>query len=1465
MRPLHDSIVKGKLITLRALLRSGEHPDDRDSDGRTALHVAVLLDKLEYSKQLIHDGANVNIADYMGVTPAFLATECGHMESLKLLMSAFADVNIKCADGRSPLHAAVARGSAELAQILLSFRADPCSLSMTHGTPLHAAVLGGHRELVQLLLCAGADRRLANERGTTPLHLCAAAIEPASIAPAPSADSEVPNPSQVAIAPGRGVSTSLRELLSMTSPAEPIVVHRAQRNSTKLQTQIMILNDLLYTCTCARKALVTMPSRPEDVNHVKYGDLLRVSMQFEALPVELTSEPECHVKLFERTMWAIRCVIQNNDAKVLEFVMTRKCFELNWADADGRTWLYWAGMLGAMACQAALIARGAKIDCLAKNGQTVLHAAALGGSIACVEQLVGLNLSPNQTDDQGRTVLMDAVFARSASAVNFLIASGANVSARNHRGDSVLEMCVFLDDENLLASIMEAGADLSANAISGDTVMHLAAKRGSAKCLAYLLSQPPEICDPMLLAMNKQDYLPLHEHIIRIRKQQPSGHPTVGGEKLRLLRELRTATLNAIAVAGEAGHALDSVTPYVLQMLVPQAPLRGPDTQRAVLRSKGQFSRLMEEPSSPTQPDSPELDNIQKQLTRVLCCLASRGLHMLLAEALAAGWDVNGRDDIGDTALIVACRKGQVKCVPLLAGSGINARGSNGHTALHAACLANSADCVLLLLARTADQGLVDNDGNTPLHLAAMNGYFECVRTLVTQGEKIHIEKIVFHKNLAGLTPIQLAALTDPARVFLNNTACHALNAAVRVRDHVRTQQMLEAGVDPVGIDERQRNPIDIAIKYGHMDILVHLLNATDKQNLWKFLFTAVKVHSESAMKLLLRAGADCKVSEEGGRSILHAAAYEGEIVGLKLFIDAGADVNAQTARGVTPLHLAAHSGFDESVRALLRARADPLTTDADGNTALHYAARGGSVGCVKLLVDLGVPLLGANAQQETALHVAYSHQHLAVWQMLNQRAGSLATQAALRKDIPTIQKLHKAGVGADSLQAVVHAAAVSGSAVVLAAAMGDQSPLARLESDMNDLQLLDENVSVTLIADMNVHNTITDERKGASPLHTALLCGDLTAAKTLLQTGAVVNAKDNNCWTPLHVACYSGSAAACRMLLTHHADVNGCHGAPPSMIARSALDAGFFTNKTPLHYAAGRGYTECVQLLLLHHADVMTTDTTGATPLHDAVSNKHTECARLILDSRYGLQCLDEVDACRRTPLHLAAKHGAEDCAAMLIDCGAQLNMRDEFRQTPLHVAARRGSTLLARQLIVHGANLTIQDADGNTPVDEAVLGGHPEVARLLRDMRTAMATEHQHHDPRPSSPLVHLKTALATAASRPASASTSRTGVHFDTSPSIPHQQHQQQPPVAKRHQHTMKPWDVARAQPPRPGQLESGQLRADYFTSRRTDAVNAFLDAFMGRGDSGAIGSAMSEAAKYNLAAAAKTRGPSAYRRK
>ncbi|BFZ11558.1 hypothetical protein BsWGS_14597 [Bradybaena similaris] len=59
----------------------------------------------------------------------------------------------------------------------------------------------------------------------------------------------------------------------------------------------------------------------------------------------------------------------------------------------------------------------------------------------------------------------------------------------------------------------------------------------------------------------------------------------------------------------------------------------------------------------------------------------------------------------------------------------------------------------------------------------------------------------------------------------------------------------------------------------------------------------------------------------------------------------------------------------------------------------------------------------------------------------------------------------------------------------------------------------------------------------GLTPIHNAVLEGNLAAVKLLVQHGADVNRKDADTWTPLHAACANGEADIARYLLSKGAN----------------------------------------------------------------------------------------------------------------------------------------------------------------------------------------------------------------------------------------------------------------------------------------------------------------------------------------
>jgi ankyrin repeat protein len=84
---------------------------------------------------------------------------------------------------------------------------------------------------------------------------------------------------------------------------------------------------------------------------------------------------------------------------------------------------------------------------------------------------------------------------------------------------------------------------------------------------------------------------------------------------------------------------------------------------------------------------------------------------------------------------------------------------------------------------------------------------------------------------------------------------------------------------------------------------------------------------------LLLAHGANLKMVEENGLSLLHLAAIIDVASAVRYLLKRGIDVNIRDGFGRTPLHLAAMKGNTKIIECLLDYGADPNAKDGDGRT----------------------------------------------------------------------------------------------------------------------------------------------------------------------------------------------------------------------------------------------------------------------------------------------------------------------------------------------------------------------------------------------------------------------------------------------------------------------------------------------------------------------------------------------------
>ena len=91
-----------------------------------------------------------------------------------------------------------------------------------------------------------------------------------------------------------------------------------------------------------------------------------------------------------------------------------------------------------------------------------------------------------------------------------------------------------------------------------------------------------------------------------------------------------------------------------------------------------------------------------------------------------------------------------------------------------------------------------------------------------------------------------------------------------------------------------------------------------------------------AATRLLVERGADLEAvaSTFGNVTPLHSACASGERESARILLEAGADPNIRQQGGFTPLHAAAQNGDEELTRLLLARGADPEAATDDGRTA---------------------------------------------------------------------------------------------------------------------------------------------------------------------------------------------------------------------------------------------------------------------------------------------------------------------------------------------------------------------------------------------------------------------------------------------------------------------------------------------------------------------------------------------------
>ncbi|KAI9777878.1 MAG: hypothetical protein M1835_005123 [Candelina submexicana] len=259
-----------------------------------------------------------------------------------------------------------------------------------------------------------------------------------------------------------------------------------------------------------------------------------------------------------------------------------------------------------------------------------------------------------------------------------------------------------------------------------------------------------------------------------------------------------------------------------------------------------------------------------------------------------------------------------------------------GRTPLHLAVELNAVKEVAVLLKYSASRTLLDKSGDSALHCAVKSDHPEILSLMVKASSKTELDT----RDAHGRTPLHLAALQQSTKI---------------------TNVLLTEGASCSVTDRKGRTPLHAAAESGNHAALVTLLNycpeidpLDDAGN--TPLQIAIKPRKErrrfaySCVSALLEAGANPNAqtshsSYEGGQGLplhtvfRHFQGYE-RLCLVKLLFKKGASLDDQDYTGTSILHLAAYMGDVHMVDYLVKSGASPHLKGLHGQTALHDCVR---------------------------------------------------------------------------------------------------------------------------------------------------------------------------------------------------------------------------------------------------------------------------------------------------------------------------------------------------------------------------------------------------------------------------------------------------------------------------------------------------------------------------------------------
>ena len=496
----------------------------------------------------------------------------------------------------------------------------------------------------------------------------------------------------------------------------------------------------------------------------------------------------------------------------------------------------------------------------------------------------------------------------------------------------------------------------------------------------------------------------------------------------------------------------------------------------------------------------------------------------LIELLLAAGANVNSKDNNGNTPLTQAAKNGSKESMKLLLTAGANANlvDNKGYSPLAQAAENGHIECVKLLLAAGVNVNSRNNDGNTPLALALKKKQNKCARILLNE---VGIEINTLNKD--GKSPYDIAQDEEIKLLLLQNGAD---------RQQIALKKLKNMGVTSNNYNSKLLEAVqnDSEEQLNELITLGIVANIVNKKGETPLIWAAKNGHGKCVKYMLNSPEIDVNKTSNQGETALFRAIENGHTECINLLLaKQGIDIDKANLKGETPLFKAADKGHTESVELLIKARADVDKENSEGETPLYRAVDNGHYACARLLIAARAKVNKANRKNVTPLSRAAFKNRIEYIEML-LAAGADVSLADSKGYTPLYQATNRNN--AECIKLLLEAGAN-----VNTADLNGYTPLCQAAKSGYA-----ECTKLLLEAGANVN---TASLKGLTPLIGAARYGHVECVKLLIARPEIdINKEDHFGSTPLLWAASKNHISCVQLLISAGADVhkNNMYGATP-------------------------------------------------------------------------------------------------------------------------------------------------------------------------------------------------------------------------------------------------------------------------------------------------------------------------------